>query len=258
MDFRQGLGYPSPMSGWLLRTPVPETIRARLRTLTTIAPAIALALATATAAAQGFSFSQPDNSAQREQQARDQRVAELLSTPCRAGLKDKKIMVVIGEMQSNGFVTAQQQNYGPHFQAINQRLRALGLKTWTPEEIRRQVAQAEIDAYFRNDPDAALAASKRLGANFVLRGLISAEAAPNPIMAVNQVTVTMGFTLSEASGKVISNAEARGASYAGTDVAGMALTLVNEEADEIVARLYADYCRNAGIDPPSKSRPARK
>jgi hypothetical protein len=254
MDFRQGLGYPSPMLGSPPRTPAPATTCVHLCTLV----ALALAFAAVQVGAQGFSFSQPDNSAQREQQAREQRVAELLSTPCRAGLKDKKIMVVIGEMQSSGFVTAQQQNYGPHFQAINQRLRALGLKTWTPEEIRRQVAQAEIDAYFRNDPDAALAASKRLGANFVLRGLISAQAAPNPIMAVNQVTVTMGFTLSEANGKVISNAEARGASYAGADVTGMALTLVNEEADEIVARLYADYCRNAGIDPPSKSRPARK
>jgi len=220
--------------------------------------ALALAFAAGDGVAQGFSFSQPDTSAQREQQAREQRVAELLSTPCRAGLKDQKIMVVIGELQSDGFVAAQQQNYGPHFAAINQRLRALGLKTWTPEEIRRQVAQAEIDAYFRNDPDAALAASKRLGANFVLRGLISSQAAPNPVMAVNQVTVTMGFTLSDASGKVISNAEARSASYAGTDVAGMALTLVNEEADEVVARLYADHCRNAGVDPPPKPRPARK
>ncbi len=26
----------------------------------------------------------------------------------------------------------------------------------------------------------------------------------------------------------------------------MALTLVNEKADEVVATLYADYCRNAG------------
>ena len=66
-------------------------------------------------------------------------------------------MVVIGEVQSNGVIAAQQQNYGRHFQAINSRLRALGLKTYTPEEIRRQIAQAEIDAYFRNDPDAALA-----------------------------------------------------------------------------------------------------
>jgi hypothetical protein len=253
MDFRQGLGYPSPMPGWSLRIPV-AAVGARLGTLV----AFALAFAAGDAVAQGFSFSQPDTSAQREQQAREQRVAELLSTPCRAGLRDKKIMVLIGEVQSNGFVTAEQQNYGPHFQAINQRLRALGLKTWTPEEIRRQIAQAEIDAYFRNDPDAALAASKRLGANFVLRGLIASQATPNPVMAVNQVTVTMGFTLSEASGKVISNTEARAASYAGADVAGMALMLVNEEADEIVARLYADHCRNAGFDPPPKPRPARK
>ena len=27
---------------------------------------------------------------------------------------------------------------------------------------------------------------------------------------------------------------------------GMALTLVNEQADEVVAKLYNDYCRNAG------------
>jgi hypothetical protein len=255
MDFRQALGYASPMPGPPSRPSLAASIRARSGALA----ALAWALAAATAAAQpSFSFSRPDDTAQREQAAREQRVAELVSTPCRAALKDKKIVVVIGEMQSNGFVVAEQQNYGPHFQAINQRLRALGLKTWTPEEIRRQVAQAEIDAYFRNDPDAALRASKRLGANFVLRGLIAAQAAPNPVMAVNQVTVTMGFTLSDAGGKVLSNAEARGASYAGADVAGMALTLVNEEADLVVARLYADYCTNAGVEPPATPRPARR
>jgi hypothetical protein len=242
------------MLGWLPRTPAPATTRAHLRALV----ALALTLAAVQVGAQGFSFSQPDNTDRQTQEARERRVAELISTPCRAELKDRKIVVLIGEVQSNGFVTAEQQNYGPHFQAINQRLRALGLKTWTPEEIRRQVAQAEINAYFRNDPDAALAASKRLGANFVLRGLISSQAAPNPMMAVNQVTVSMGFTLSEATGKVISNAEAHTASYAGADTPGMALTLVNEEADEVVARLYADYCRNAGFDAPAKPRPARK
>ena len=29
----------------------------------------------------------------------------------------------------------------------------------------------------------------------------------------------------------------------------MALTLVNEQADEVVARLYGDYCRSAGFPP---------
>jgi acid stress-induced BolA-like protein IbaG/YrbA len=168
-----------------------------------------------------------------------------LSVPCRADLLNKKIMVVIGERLSNGVVEAHQQNYGPHYQAINKRLKALGLRTYTPEEIRRQIAQAELDAYFRNDPDAALAASRRLGASFVLRGLITSQAMRNPMMAVNQVSVNMGFTLTGSNGRLISDTEASSSSYAGADVSSMALTLVNEKADEVVAKLYADYCQNA-------------
>jgi len=210
--------------------------------------AVLVLLAAGPAGAQGFKFSQPDpaaTAAKADEEARQDRIAQQLSTPCRADLKGKKIMVVIGEMQSNGRISAEQQNYGPHFQAINARLRGLGLLTFTPEEIRRQVAQAEIDAYFRNDPDAALSAAKRLGASFILRGLISAQATPSAIMAVNQVTVNMGFTLSGANGRIISDVQANSSSYAGTDVSRMALTLVNEQADEVVARLYGDYCRNA-------------
>ena len=105
-------------------------------------------------------------------------------------------MVIIGERQSNGYIAAQQQNYGPHFKAINNRLRALGLRTYTPEEIRRQIAQAEIDAYFKNDPEAMLSAAKRLGASFVLRGLISSQAMSNPMMTSTRSTVGMQFTLS--------------------------------------------------------------
>jgi len=197
--------------------------------------------------AQGFKFSQPDTERQQEEAARQQRIAENLSTPCRNDLKGKKIMVVIGEVRSNGWIFAEQQNYGRHFQAINARLRSLGLTTYTPEEIRRQIAQAEIDAYFRNDPDAALSAARRLGASFILRGLITSEASFNPLVRVNQVSVNMGFTLTSASGKIISNTDASSASYAGADVANMALTLVNEQADEVVSRLYSDYCRNAGL-----------
>jgi hypothetical protein len=36
----------------------------------------------------------------------------------------------------------------------------------------------------------------------------------------------------------------------------MALTLVEEQADEVVAKLYGEYCRNAGVD--AKAPPARK
>jgi hypothetical protein len=222
----------------------------------TLAVALCALLASGAALAQqqGFKFSQEDESDRQEQEAKQSRIAAQLSTPCRAAIKGKKIMVLIGERQSNGYLATQQQNYGAHFDAINNRLRSLGLRTYTPEEIRRQIAQAEIDAYFRNDQDAMLSAAQRLGASFVLRGLITAEATRNPMMAVNQVMVNMHFTLT-GGGKIVSEADAHSGSYAGADVSRMALTLVNEQADEVVATLYSDYCRIAGAAP---ARPAKK
>jgi len=216
-------------------------------------------LAAGPASAQGFKFEQPgasDAASKAEEDAKQNRIAQELSTPCRAELKGKKIMLIIGEMQSNGYVTAQQQNYGPHYEAINGRLRGLGLLTFSPDEIRRQIAQAEIDAYFKNDPDKALSAARRLGASFVLRGLISKEAVPSIIVAVNTVTVNFGFTLTGANGRIISDVNASSSSYSGTDVSRMALTLVNEQIDEVVAKLYGDYCRNAA--PVSASKAAKK
>ena len=107
-------------------------------------------------------------------------------------------------------------------------------------------AQAEIDAYFKNDPDAALGASKRLSAQYILRGLISSQTGYNTIVRVNQVSIQMAFTLTDANGKVLSQTSAENASYAGVDTSGMALTLINEKADEVVAQLYSDYCRRGG------------
>lgn len=216
----------------------------------------AIALLPGLALSQGFKFS-PDPGAERqaaEAAQRQQTVVENLSTPCKESIRNKKIAVIIGEQQSNGVVVAQQQNYGPHFQVINTRLQTLGLRTYTPEEIRKQIAQAEIDAYFKNNPDAALSASKRLGANFVLRGLITSQAAYNPIVRVNQVSVGMGFTLAASNGRTVANAAANAASYAGPDVRAMAVTLLNEQADEVVSRLYSEYCRNAEIATPAGAK----
>lgn len=200
------------------------------------------------AQAQGFKFSNEDESAKADrarEAERQQRVQTQLATPCRNRIKNQKIMVLIGE-DRNGMISAKQTAYSAHVDAINQRLKSLGLRTYSPEEIRRQVAQAEIDAYFKNDPDAALSASKRLAAQYILRGLIATQTSHNPYVNVNQVSVRMNFTLTGASGRMISQADARNESYAGRDTAGMALTLINERADEVVAQLYSDYCRQSG------------
>lgn len=201
-----------------------------------------LSMACAAHSAFAFKFSEEEEKAKAGDGARAERIGELVSVPCKQQLKGRKIMVVIGERTSNGYNTAQSR-YGPHFQAINHRLRALGLKTYTQDEIKRQIAQAELEAHMRNDPDAAISASKKLGASFVLRGLITTQTGINPVLRINEVAVHMGFTLVDAGGRTISNVAARDDSYAGTDTLGMALTLVNEQADEVVARLYNDYCR---------------
>jgi len=66
----------------------------------------------------------------------------------------------------------------------------------------------------------------------------------------------MNFTLYGSNGRIVSDTEANSASYAGADVSRMALTLVNEKADEVVATLYSDYCRNAA--PNTAKKPAAK
>lgn len=198
------------------------------------------------AQAQGFRFSNEDPTDKNLEADRQARVHSLLSTPCRDRIKNQKIMVLIGE-ERNGIVYASQLSYDRHFNAINQRLQALGLRTYTREEIRSQIIQAQIDAYFRNDPQAAASAAKRLAAQYILRGLIRTQASRNAIVNVNQVTVDLDFTLTAANGRMISQASARNESYAGRDVAHMALTLINEKADEVVAQLYSDYCQNANV-----------
>ena len=194
------------------------------------------------AATQGFKFSNEDKAPAQAKAERQQRIETQLSTPCRDRIKNRKIMVLIGE-EVNGAVQARQAAFSPHFDAINARLQKLGLRTYTQEEIRRQVAQAEIDAHFRNDPDAALSAARRLAANYTLKGLISARAMRNPMIPVNQVAVSLQFVLTGADGKRVAQAQAQSQSFSGADVQGMALTLINEQAEEVVAKLYSEYCQ---------------
>ena len=218
-------------------------VKSLLVSLLVVAP---VALIAAPAWAQGFKFSNEDNAQKAADAERKGQVDAMLAAPGRDKIKNQKIMVLIGESR-NGAVQAGQSAFSPQFDAINSRLQSVGLKTATQAQIRAQVAQAEIDAYFKNDADAAISASKRLAAQYILKGLITTQASRNLAVNVNQVNVSMQFTLTGGNGKMISQASAANASYAGSDISGMALTLINEKADEVVAKLYSDYCQNAGV-----------
>jgi hypothetical protein len=205
-------------------------------------------LACAAAHAQGFRFSteeQKRKAAEADAAAeRRERVEALLSEPCLDQIRDQRIMVAIGE-DRNGVIVSGQGIYNPHFEAINQRLRAVGLRTYSAEEIRRQIAAAQMEALLRNDVKAARQAAQRLAARYILRGIITTRAVRNPIVNVNQVSVNMDFMLTGADGTLIAQVSEKNESFAGRDVAGMALTLINERADELVARLYNAYCQGA-------------
>ena len=49
------------------------------------------------------------------------------------------------------------------------------------------------------------------------------------------------------SRRMISDASAEGGSYAGSDTRTEATALIREQADEVVAKLYSDYCSKAGL-----------
>ena len=203
----------------------------------------ALLMLLVAASAHAFRFSEEDAKARAEADAGKVAAIEI-SPACRKRLSAERVLLLIAERGNSG-INAEQSRYSLHFNGIEKRLRGHGMRTFSQAEIKRQVAQAEIDAHFRNDPDAALAAAKKLGATLILRGMISSQRGINPVLKINEVAVNMGFSL-QAGGKSLADVDARADSYSGTDTVGMALTLIEERADAVVNRLVAGYCAARG------------
>jgi hypothetical protein len=191
-----------------------------------------------------FSFSEEEAKEKSAASAKP-RAAAPIPAECREKLKNEKVLVLVAERGNNGF-NADQSRFGGHFMSIDRRLQKQGLRTFSQEEVKKQVAQAEIDAYFRNDPDAALNASKKYGATLTLRGVISSRHSVNRMLGINEVYVNMGFALVAPDGHYIAEASAGSDSYSGGDTVGMALTLINEQADGVVNRLLRGYCAEVG------------
>lgn len=205
-------------------------------------PSVLLLLVFATSA-QAFRFSEEDAKAKAEADAGKVAAIEI-SPACRKRLGGERVLLLIAERGNSG-INAEQSRYSLHFNGIEKRLRGYGMRTYSQAEIKRQIAQAEIDAHFRNDPDAALAAAKKLGATLILRGMISSQRGINPVLQINEVAVNMGFSL-QAGGKSLADVNAKADSYSGTDTVGMALKLIDEQADAVVNKLVAGYCAGRG------------
>ena len=95
------------------------------------------------------------------------------------------------------------------------------------------------------------------GAQGWMVGPFTKPAGVNPIIRVNEVTVNLGFSLADNTGRMISDATAQGGSFSGSDIRSAAARLINEQADEVVATLYSDYCTK-GVAPKPVAEPKRK
>ena len=188
-----------------------------------------------------FSFSEEAGKEAAGRQAKQAQVAALLSEPCKKSIKGQTIALMIAEKQQ-GLANVNASNQGALFEALYSRLRGIGLNTIPQQAITAGIARAEAEAILNNDPDAALAASKKLGAAFILRGIISARSGANKMVRANEVAVDIMLTLSDSSGRTISSVRASGQSWAGSDITGAALSVLDDQADEIVAKLYSDFC----------------
>jgi hypothetical protein len=202
-------------------------------------------------AAEPFHFSAQLQQEQAAEQAaevqRAESIRQLVSVPCRDRLKNHKILQLMAEHREGRWLT-EQDRYGRLTSIIDTRMRALGLGTYTQEQITSSIAQGEVDAYFNNDPDGALAASKRLAADYILRGDLTMTTGVNDVVGVREVAVDLQLTLSSASGRQLSAVDAHSEAYSSVDTLGTASALLKQQADRLVAQLYNDYCRKA--DPP--------
>lgn len=208
-----------------------------------LASFLALAIVFQALTALSFSFSEEENKGRAAAAQKAANVRENLSTPCKSSLKGKSIALLVAERRGGELSLG---GHGLLIEALNHELKALGLRTITQGEINARIAAAEMRAILNNDPDAALAASGRVGADFFIKGVITASAGQNKLVRANEVSVTMLLTLTDGRGRVLSSQRLSAESWAGRDVAGATLALIQDEGGPAVAQLYADFCQNAG------------
>jgi serine/threonine-protein kinase len=194
-----------------------------------------------------FSFSFSEYAAQ---EAEAERKAEVLKDipvtgSCVSSLKAKKIALLIAEQEHLGPFVIRQSRYSRFYQQINEKLQKLGLHTYSPEEISNQIAAAELQSILNNDMEAAEQASRRLGADFFIKGIISSRTGINASLGIQEVYVTFDFTLTDSSGNVISTNSISAESYSNADTIGSLHRVVEENSSRVVNKLYNDYCAAA-------------
>lgn len=135
------------------------------------------------------------------------KAAEFLSISCRDTLRSKRVLLQLDDRSGGGDVVRS---------SLETKLRSVGVM---------------------------LAANKG-GADLVVRGRIVGSQGVNRALGINEVDLTADFTLLLNNGNAVSATTAYGSSFAGSNRQQAMRTLWDEKSEEVIGRLFGDYCSN--------------
>ncbi len=159
----------------------------------------------------GFSFSAAEEKmARATPEGRLQAFTQgIASTPCGASRRNARVRLQLVENQPAG------ASLGGLFSvALGERLRQAGL---------RVLASGAVD--------------------YVVQGTVTSQANANRRLALNEVSVNAAITLASAQGRTVSSQISREDSYAGSDLQAAYTELVQGQATDMAAKLFADLCQ---------------
>jgi len=135
------------------------------------------------------------------------KAAEFLSIACRDAIRNKRFSLQLADRSGGGEVVQR---------ALEAKLKSIGLRQ----------------------------AADRKSADFVVRGKLSGSQGVNPMLGINEVDLTVDFTLLLKNGNAVSSTSVYGSSFAGSNRQQAIRSLWDEKSEEVVGRLFGDYCEN--------------
>ncbi len=135
------------------------------------------------------------------------KAAEFLSISCRDSIRGKRVALQLDDRSGGGEVVRR---------ALEGKLRSVGVKL----------------------------VANRTGADFVVRGHITGSQGVNRTLGIDEVDLTADFTLLLKNGNAASSTSVYGSSFSGSNRQQAVRALWDEKGEEVVGRLFGDYCEN--------------
>lgn len=133
------------------------------------------------------------------------KAAEFLSISCRDTIRNKRVALLLDDRSGGAEVVRR---------ALEEKLMSIGIKL----------------------------TENKTGADFVVRGRITGTQGINPTLGIGEIDLTADFTLLIKNGNAVASTSAYGSSFSGSNLQQAVRALWDEKSEEVIGRLFGDYC----------------